>query len=158
MKERLKAGYDKQIAQAVTAAGITVLDNQSVLLDDSVWLIGRSNDVDQSRLSAQALLTQVDTEQPIVFLEHRPSMMDEISSLPIDLHVAGHTHGGQIFPLTLLMRGLAPLHYGAKVVGETQFLVTSGYGFGPVPFRLGTRSEIWMITLTPSGAVAEPSS
>ena len=46
----------------------------------------------------------------------------------------------------------------AKVVGETQFLVTSGYGFGPVPFRLGTRSEIWMTTLTPSGAVAEPSS
>ena len=44
-------------------------------------------------------------------------MIDEISSLPIDLHVAGHTHGSQIFPLTLLMRGLAPLNYGAKVVG-----------------------------------------
>ncbi|WP_288996371.1 hypothetical protein [uncultured Psychrobacter sp.] len=64
-------------------------------------------------------------------------MIDEISSLPIDLHVAGHTHGGQIFPLTLLVRGLAPLHYGAKVVGETQFLVTSGYGFGRYRFDWG---------------------
>ncbi|PYE41215.1 metallophosphoesterase [Psychrobacter fozii] len=140
-------GYDEAIAQAVEAAGIQALDNESVLLDDSVWLVGRSDDVDQTRLSAEELLTQVDTNKPVVFLEHRPSMMDEIKALPVDLHLSGHTHGGQIFPLTMLMNWLKPLNYGTKTIEDTQFLVTSGYGFGAVPFRLGTRSEIWMITL-----------
>lgn len=143
-------GYDQQITQAVEEAGIKALDNESVLLDDSVWLVGRSDDIDRTRLSADELLTQVDTDKPVIFLEHRPSAMDEVSALPVDLHLAGHTHGGQIFPLTLLMDWLTPLNYGSKKIADTQFLVTSGYGIGPVPFRLGTRSEIWIITL-PSG-------
>ncbi|MGO2125268.1 metallophosphoesterase [Psychrobacter sp.] len=141
-------GYDEAISEAVEAAGIKALDNESVLLDDSVWLVGRSDDVDQTRLSAKELMTQVDTNKPVVFLEHRPSMMDEIKVLPVDLHLSGHTHGGQIFPLTILMNWFSPLNYGTKRLNDTQFLVTSGYGIGAVPFRLSTRSEIWMITLT----------
>lgn len=140
-------GYDQQITQAVEEAGIKALDNESVLLNDSVWLVGRSDDIDRTRLSAEELLTQVDTDKPVIFLEHRPSAMDEVSALPVDLHLSGHTHGGQIFPLTLLMDWLTPLNYGSKKIADTQFLVTSGYGIGPVPFRLGTRSEIWIITL-----------
>ena len=73
--------------------------------------------------------------------------MDELKQAPIDVHLSGHTHGGQIFPLTALMQWFYPLIQGAKQIGNTQFLVTSGYGFGAVPFRLGTRSEIWVITL-----------
>ena len=140
-------GYDQQITQAVEEAGIKALDNESVLLDDSVWLVGRSDDMDLTRLSVDELLTQVETDKPIIFLEHRPSAMDEVSVLPVDLYLSGHTHGGQIFPLTILMDWLTPLNYGSKKIAETQFLVTSGYGIGPVPFRLGTRSEIWIITL-----------
>ena len=140
-------GYNEQITQAVEAAGIKALDNESVLLNDSVWLIGRSDDVDQTRLLATELLTQVDTAKPVVFLEHRPDGIKEISPLPIDLHLSGHTHGGQIFPLTTLMKWFKPLAHGNKTIEDTQFLVTSGYGFGPVPFRLGTRSEIWIVTL-----------
>lgn len=140
-------GYQEKIAKAVSNAGITVLDNQSVKLNDSVWLVGRSDDVDLTRLSANELLDEVDTDKAVVFLEHRPSAIDEISPLPIDLHLSGHTHGGQIFPLTIVMRWFSPLVHGTKNFDNTQFVVTSGYGFGPVPFRLGTRSEIWLITL-----------
>ncbi len=140
-------GFEQQIAQAVKDAGITVLDNQSVLLKDEVWLVGRSDDIDSTRLSADELLSKVDTNKPVIFLEHRPSKLDEISALPIDLHLSGHTHGGQIFPLTTLMQWFTPLTQGAKLINETQFLVSSGFGFGSVPFRLGTRSEIWLISL-----------
>ena len=146
-------GQDEAIATAISQAGMTVLDNEAVLLDDAVWLVGRSDDVDQTRLDAQTLLTQVDTNKPVIFLEHRPSAIDEISKLPIDLHLSGHTHGGQIFPLTLLMDWFVPLNYGYKHIGNTQFLVTSGYGFGSVPFRLGTRSEIWVITVKSTAMV-----
>lgn len=148
-------GYEKQIAEAVEKAGIKVLDNESVLLDESIWLIGRSDDNDLARLSAKELLLEVDTAKPVMFLEHRPNAIDEIKGLPVDLHLSGHTHGGQIFPLTTLMRWFKPLAYGTKNIEGTQFLVTSGYGFGPVPFRLGTRSEIWMISLQPTSQPAK---
>ncbi|WP_367106633.1 metallophosphoesterase [uncultured Psychrobacter sp.] len=143
-------GYEEAIAKAVKEAGITVLDNESVLLNDAVWLVGRSDENDPNRLPATQLLDDVDTNKPVVFLEHRPLSFEEISELPVDLHLAGHTHGGQIFPLTIVMKWFRVLGYGPRSIEDTQFLVTSGYGFGPVPFRLGTRSEIWMITLQPA--------
>lgn len=146
-------GHERAIEQAVTAAGIKVLNNDAVLLDDSVWLIGRADDLDHQRLSAKRLVEEVTEGQrgdkPIVFMDHRPSQIDEISQLPVDLHVSGHTHGGQMFPLTTIMRWFQPLIHGHKRIHDTLFLVTSGYGFGSVPFRLGTRSEIWIVTLEP---------
>ena len=146
------SGNQVAIAQAITRAGIKVIDNKRVLLDDSVWLVGRSDATDpRRRQPAVDLLAQVDTDKPIVFLEHALWATDEISALPIDLHLSGHTHGGQIFPLTTLMQWFRPpLIYGSKHIDDTQFLVTSGYGFGAVPFRLGTRAEIWIITLQPA--------
>lgn len=142
------SGNQLAITTAVEKAGIKVLDNENVLLEDSIWLIGRSDVTDPApRISAKDLVAQVDTDKPVIFLEHSLESMDELKQAPIDVHLSGHTHGGQIFPLTTLMQWFHPLIQGAKQIGNTQFLVTSGYGFGAVPFRLGTRSEIWVITL-----------
>ena len=143
------SGNQDAITQAVEGAGIKVLDNENVLLDDAVWLIGRSDVTDRRpRISAKALVAQVDNTKPVIFLEHSLESMDELKQAPMDLHVSGHTHGGQMFPMTTYMRKVRKiLAHGVKKVGVTEFLVTSGYGFGPVPFRLGTRSEIWLITL-----------
>lgn len=141
------SGNEVAIAKAVERAGIQVIDNKSVWLGDSVLLIGRSDETDPARPAATDLLSKVKTSKPVIFLEHSPADLEQIKGLPIDLHLSGHTHGGQIFPLTVLLKWFTPLVYGAKQVEGTQFLVTSGYGIGAVPFRLGTRSEIWMITL-----------
>lgn len=141
------SGNQVAIADAVTRAGIQVIDNKNVYLNDAVWLVGRSDETDYGRPLAEELLPPIDTNKPVIMLEHSPSEIKLISQLPVDLHLTGHTHGGQIFPLTTIMKHSRPLVYGAKKMNDTQFLVTSGYGFGAVPFRLGTRSEIWVITL-----------
>ena len=142
------SGNQVAIAKAVERAGIQVIDNKSVWLDDSVLLIGRSDETDPARPAATELLSDVRADKPVIFLEHSPADLAQIKGLPIDLHLSGHTHGGQIFPLTTLLKWFTPLVYGAKQLEGTQFLVTSGYGIGAVPFRLGTRSEVWLITLT----------
>ena len=142
------SGNQVAIAKAFERAGIQVIDNKSVWLDDSVLLIGRSDETDPARPAATDLLSDVRADKPVIFLEHSPADLAQIKGLPIDLHLSGHTHGGQIFPLTTLLKWFTPLVYGAKQLEGTQFLVTSGYGIGAVPFRLGTRSEIWLITLT----------
>lgn len=157
------SGNQVAIAKAVERAGIKVIDNKSLLLEDSVWLVGRSDIRDpKGRQPAGDLLAPTDTARPVIFLEHALWSIDEISTLPIDLHLSGHTHGGQIFPLNMVMEWTKPLFtslvHGSKRSNETQFLVTSGYGFGPVPFRLGTRSEIWVVTLQSSEPLSEQSS
>ena len=141
------SGNQVAIAHAVTRAGIKVIDNKTVSLNDAVWLVGRSDETDAGRPSAAELVSVIDTNKPVIMLEHSPSESELISQLPVDLHVSGHTHGGQIFPLTTVMPYFKPLWYGAKKINGTQFLVTSGFGFGAVPFRLGIRSEIWVVTL-----------
>ena len=141
------SGNEVAIAKAIERAGIQVIDNKSVWLDDVVLLVGRSDVTDPAQPAAADLLTQVESNKPVVFLEHSPDALEEIQDLPVDLHLSGHTHGGQIFPLTVLLKWFTPLVYSYKQMHDTQFLVTSGYGIGAVPFRLGTRSEIWMITL-----------
>lgn len=143
------SGNQAAITKAVENTGIKVLDNESVLIDDSVWLIGRSDIMDpRPRLSAKSLVAQVDTTKPVILLEHSIDFTDEFKQVPTDLHLSGHTHGGQIFPMTIYMQKFKKiLVHGTKMVNDTRFLVTSGYGFGAVPFRLGTRSEIWVITL-----------
>lgn len=149
-------GYQDEIAREVTKAGVKVLDDEALLLDGAVWLVGRPDDSDRTRLSAEALLAKTkadegaEADKPVIFLEHRPSQIEAISKLPIDLHMSGHTHGGQIFPLTTIMRLTRPLASGSKIINDTQFVVSSGFGIGSVPFRLGTRSEIWLITLQPA--------
>ena len=145
------SGNQVAITAAVERSGIKVIDNKNVLLDDAIWLIGRSDITDPApRILAKSLLAQVDTDKPVIFLEHSLESTSALKGLPIDLHLSGHTHGGQIFPLNILLKRFQPLIHGSKKVDETQFLVTSGYGFGAVPFRLGTRSEIWLVTLQSS--------
>ncbi|HAR76151.1 MAG TPA: metallophosphoesterase [Psychrobacter sp.] len=141
------SGNEVAIAKAIERAGIQVIDNKSVWLDDAVLLVGRSDATDPKRPAAADLMADIQTDKPALFLEHSPDALEEIKGLPVDLHLSGHTHGGQIFPLTLLLKWFTPLVYGFKEVNGSQFLVTSGYGIGAVPFRLGTRSEIWLITL-----------
>lgn len=145
------SGNQVAIAKAVESAGVEVIDNKSVLLNDAVWLVGRSDITDPKHASTQDLLAEIDIQKPVVFLEHSSWSVAEISDLSVDLHLSGHTHGGQIFPLPWIMQWtkpyFAPIVYGYEQIKKTQFLVTSGYGFGAVPFRLGTRSEIWIIKL-----------
>lgn len=141
------SGNQVAIARAVKDAGITVIDNQQVLLNNEVCLVGRSDETDPNRPSAKDLLAGISDNKPIIFLEHSPSSVIEIGENAVDVHFSGHTHGGQIFPLTWLMELMLPIAYGHQQFYDTQFLVTSGFGFGALPFRLGTRSEIWIVTV-----------
>ncbi len=141
------SGNQAAIARAVESAGITVIDNKKVLLNNELWLVGRSDETDPNRPAAQDLLSAIHDNKPVIFLEHSPSSVIEIGENAVDIHFSGHTHGGQIFPLTWLIKLLLPIAYGHQQFYGTQFLVTSGFGFGALPFRLGTRSEIWVVTV-----------
>lgn len=138
-------GHEQAITKAMEDAGIHVLTDEAVWIDNNFWVVGRPDELDRNRLATEKLLTKVNTEQPIFLMDHRPTSIVKHAQLPIDLQVSGHVHNGQIFPANLIVRFLNRLHYGYEKINQGHFFVTSGYGFWGVPLRLGSQSEIWII-------------
>ncbi|MDR1096764.1 MAG: metallophosphoesterase, partial [Tannerella sp.] len=60
----------------------------------------------------------------------------------VDLQFSGHTHDGQVFPLSLLTGYLFDISYGYEKRGSTNFYVSSGFALWGPPFRIGTCSEM----------------
>lgn len=137
-------GHEEEISQALQQAGVNVLIDDNLLVDNRIWLVGRLDDLAKYRKPTQEILPN-SVDKPIILLDHRPSDVDNNVKLPIDLQVSGHTHNGQIFPANFLVKMLNTVAYGHQKIHDTHVLVTSGYGFWGVPIRLGSQSEIWVI-------------
>ena len=143
-------GHEQSISQALEDTGVRLLNDEVTRLNhhgDVIWLVGRFDNHKRQRVATATLLAQTNIAEPVILLDHRPSAIVEHSQLPIDLQVSGHTHNGQIFPANFIVRAINRLGYGYEAIGNGHFVVSSGYGFWGIPFRLGSRSEIWLITL-----------
>ena len=143
-------GHEQPISDSLRAAGVQLLNDEVTHLNhkgEVVWLMGRFDNHKHQRVATSELLAQVTSAEPVILLDHRPSAILEHSQLPIDLQVSGHTHNGQIFPVNFIVNAINRLGYGYEAIGKGHFVVSSGYGFWGIPFRLGSRSEIWIINL-----------
>ena len=86
---------------------------------------------------------------PSLLLHHSPVGLRYVSQDGIDVMLAGHTHGGQLFPGNILSAIRFPLGKGRHQIGGTTLLVSQGAGtFGPW-MRLGTFNELQFVTLVP---------
>ena len=144
-------GHEQPISEALQAAGVQLLNDEATCLSHQgqpIWLVGRFDNHKRQRVATAELLKQVNTTEPVILLDHRPSDIMAHSQLPIDLQVSGHTHNGQIFPANFIVKAINRLGYGYEKIGKGHFVVSSGYGFWGIPFRLGSRSEVWLITLS----------
>jgi predicted MPP superfamily phosphohydrolase len=150
------------IRTSLTAVGISVLENDAVLLGPEgarFWLAGlgdqRAYRLGHGRFRGvddlPRTLSQIRTGDPIVLLAHEP---DIFAHLPerIALTLAGHTHGGQI-RLPLIWPAFVPSKYGARyayghVVEDGRHLIVSGgLGTSFIPARLGMPPEVVQVVL-----------
>lgn len=138
-------GEQLAIAEEIQRAGIHVLWDQAVEIDGKFTIIGRNDDLVKSRPSTEQLLSKVNTQLPVILMDHRPTEIELHSRLPIDIQVSGHAHKGQVFPVNLITHMMYRLDYGYEKIGLGHYFVTSGYGFWGIPFRLGSQSEVVVI-------------
>jgi len=82
-----------------------------------------------------------------VYLSHSPSEVERAAALGADLVLSGHTHDGQIWPFTYLVKLAYPRVTGVHRVGGATLVVSRGTGFWGPPMRLFRRAEILKITL-----------
>jgi predicted MPP superfamily phosphohydrolase len=140
------------ITTYLESIGINVLKNSSQVIDDSYNLIGvydrfgyRFDDLVPSIGDA---MSSIDTRLPNVLLAHQPKYLDEIETKDIDLALCGHTHGGQIFPFSLLVKLQQPYLKGLYKKDNTSIYVNRGTGFWGPPMRMMASSEITRIRLS----------
>jgi predicted MPP superfamily phosphohydrolase len=122
---------------------IRLLIDSAALIDNSFWLIGRDDlQGNPKRKPLADLIATTDTVSPLFLLDHEPVHLNDAEQNGIDLQLSGHTHHGQIWPLSLLVKQMYEVAYGYARKGNTHYYVTSGIGlWGPL-VRIGTDSEI----------------
>jgi predicted MPP superfamily phosphohydrolase len=132
--------------------GIRILKDEMVTLEGAIQVIGRI-DRDGARFRGgkrqplDSLMLQVDKSLPVILLDHQPLHLDETEKNGIDLQLSGHTHNGQMWPLNYITAKIYEVSYGYKRKGNTQIIVSSGFGIWGPRIRLGTRSEILLINI-----------
>ena len=91
----------------------------------------------------------IDKEKPTILMYHTPVEWEDARKHGIDLMLSGHTHNGQIFPFTLLVRLSFKYINGLYRKGSKYLHVSPGTGTWGPPMRLGSRNQITLLTLTP---------
>lgn len=141
-------GHEADIRGALATAGVKLLADENTLVNNQFWLVGRLDNHAQNRKQTAELMPAT-LDKPIILLDHEPNGIDKNVQLPIDLQVSGHTHNGQIFPANFIVQAMNTVGYGHKKINNTDVVVSSGYGFWGVPFRLASQSEVWIIDIVP---------
>lgn len=129
---------------------ITPLVNSSVIIDDNINLIGISDlmgrKVGYLEPNIEEALKNTNDNLPKILISHQPNIINELDS-NVDLILSGHTHGGQIFPFTILAYLKNPFLYGLKTINNIQLYISQGSHLAVTYGRIGTQSEINLITL-----------
>jgi predicted MPP superfamily phosphohydrolase len=82
-----------------------------------------------------------------VLLAHQPMSIVDAEGLDFHLQLSGHTHGGQFFPFTWLIRLAQPFNAGLHRVASTWLYVNRGTTYWGPPLRLGSPQEITLLRL-----------
>ena len=137
---------------AVQRAGVRVLNNEKVDVQGLQIMGVHDGELDDpSRFRALLQQAELEWSRVSILLAHQPSSLAISEEEGISLQLSGHTHGGQIWPWTLVA---ARVHgrfvHGLNRFGELLVYTSNGAGTWGVPMRLGTKSEIVLIRLEPS--------
>lgn len=140
---------DEDISKAMAETQIKVLRNQSITFK-GINFIGVDYYLNGKTILETANRIGIRNNMPNVLLTHVPNVkLEDLERNHICLQLAGHTHGGQLFPgqiwSYLLFTYLSGLYKSDS--GKTYVNVSSGTGTAGPPMRILSESQICLITL-----------
>ena len=163
IQEKILAGFtfggkggkkesDPRMDDFLEKAGITLLQDEGVLIDDSFYLFGRADAGKPGRgitvrKTPEEITADMDLTKPVLVLDHEPKELQELADAGVDVDLGGHTHDGQMFPGNIVMKFLWENPCGYLKKDQMHSIVTSGAGlFGP-NMRVGTKAEICVVDI-----------
>jgi predicted MPP superfamily phosphohydrolase len=132
----------------LTRVGIRVLANEKVTVD-GLDIAGVHYGDSGYPIRLRTILDglQLVPGRASVLLNHVPNRLPIVEQAGISLQLSGHTHKGQFFPFTwLTRRAFGKFTYGLQRFGALQVLTSSGAGTWGPPMRVGTSSEVVLLT------------
>ena len=126
-------------------AGILLL-RDSVVHFKGVDVIGRNDRTSPERADLADLTNGLDGFT--IVLDHQPYHLEEAEAAGIDFQFSGHTHRGQVWPLSWITDAMYEKAWGPHQRGNTRYYVSSGLGIWGAKIRVGTRSEYLVLHIT----------
>ena len=137
-------------------AGIRLLIDESAVIDSCITIIGRD---DRTNMRCKPL-NELVANHPLlgrgqgkafsILIDHQPYNLDRTEKAGIDFQFSGHTHRGQVWPISWITDYLYECSWGSHQRGLTRYYVSSGLGIWGGKFRIGTQSEYVVATLKQS--------
>ena len=132
-------------------AGIHLLIDEATVIDSSIVIIGRDDRTNMRRKPIKDLKDSLNSEisnlNYTIVLDHQPYNLDRAEAANIDFQLSGHTHRGQVWPISWITDHIYECSWGSHRRGNTQFYISSGIGIWGGKFRIGTQSEYVVVTL-----------
>jgi hypothetical protein len=149
-------------------AGITLL-RDSIAVIDGIAVIGRDDRTNAGRATLAGILQTSTVSTPssdsastavsispsglaggrfTLLLDHQPYRLDEAEACGIDFQFSGHTHRGQVWPVSWITDAMYEKAWGRYSRGATQYYVSSGLGIWGAKVRVGTRSEYLVLSIS----------
>ena len=167
VNEKILAGFtfpqkgkivrDERFSEFLDRAGITMLEDETVCIDDAFYLVGRRDEdmakKEQFPRKTFAEITEpLDSSLPIIVMDHQPRELSEAADAGVDLDLSGHTHDGQMFPANIVIHFLWENACGVLKKGNMTSIVTSGAGVWGPAMRVGTDCEVVIadVSFTPA--------
>ena len=141
-------------------AGIHLLRDSCAVVGD-LLIIGRDDRMNPHRKSLDELLKShsgsLALEQgssPLpprftILLDHQPYHLEEAEQAGIDFQLSGHTHRGQVWPISWITDRVYECSFGSWQRGQTRYYISSGIGIWGGKFRIGTQSEYIVADIHP---------
>ena len=135
---------EPRVEQFLKDAGIRLL-RDSVAVFEGITVIGRDDRTNRARKPLAELMAGVDGFT--LLLDHQPVDLGEAEAAGIDFQFSGHTHRGQVWPISWVTDAFFENSWGHCRRGATQYYVSSGLGIWGAKIRIGTRSEYLVLDL-----------
>jgi uncharacterized protein len=139
-----------KIIDLFSRAGFHVLRDESIEPIPGLVLTGLDDVAFRGRAAHAAIMEKVLRQRPggaSILLSHTPVETQRAASAGIDLMLSGHTHEGQIWPFTYLVKLAFPIMSGRYRVQDMTAIVCRGTGTWGPRMRLFKRSELLRITV-----------
>jgi predicted MPP superfamily phosphohydrolase len=125
---------------------ITVLRNEVVKFK-GIQIIGIDYGWGRGYVDSVLQRMSYDRKKYSILMSHMPSGLEDANKNGINLILSGHTHGGQFIPIVIVAQFLWKYNRGLFNHKNTHLYTSTGIGTWGPPVRLGTRSEVALITI-----------
>lgn len=145
--EYIGGADQRKMEQFYEDSNIHLLRDSYIEVDSTFYIVGRDDKTNSKRNELSEIVANLDKSKPIILLDHQPYDLHQAEENGIDFQLSGHTHKGQIWPISMITNYLYEIDHGYLQKGNSHIYVSSGLGIWGGKFRIGTQSEFVVIDL-----------